>query len=106
MRTLTALLVSLLLATPTRAQVIALEDLPLPGPNTFFHGSSNVVPPATVSTTPFVSRGASFNNRFDTAFGGNWAGWSYSNVVNTTTPGFSNQYAAYNVPSGGGDASA
>jgi hypothetical protein len=86
--------------TAAQAQVIDLEDLSLPGPNTFFNGSANVVPPATVSTTPFVSRGAAFNNRYDTAFGGNWSGWSYSNVVNTTTPGFGNQYASF---AGGGD---
>jgi hypothetical protein len=83
-----------------QAQVIDLEDLSLPGPNTFFNGSANVVPPATVSTTPFISRGASFNNRYDTAFGGNWSGWAYSNVVNTTTAGFGNQYASF---AGGGD---
>src|SRR5262245_53312010 len=87
------------------AQVVDLEDLTLPGPNSFFNGSTNVIPPAMVSTTPFVSRGATFNNRYDTAFGGTWAGWSYSNVVNTTTAGFGNQYAAYNLPVGGGDSS-
>jgi Domain of unknown function (DUF4465) len=93
------------LTSAVHAQVVDLEDLTLPGPNTFFNGSANIIPPATVSTIPFVSRGATFNNRFDTAFGGTWAGWSYSNVVNTTTAGFGNQYAAYNLPSGGGDSS-
>jgi hypothetical protein len=97
----------IMLAVPSaHAQVVDLEDLSLPGSNTFVNGSANIIPPATVSTTPFVSRGATFNNRFDTAFGGNWAGWSYSNVVNTTTAGFGNQYAAYNLAGGGGDASA
>jgi hypothetical protein len=98
-------LVVLFYARTVNAQIVDLEDLTLPGPNTFFNGLANIVPPATVSTTPFVSRGATFNNRFDTAFGGNWAGWSYSNVVNTTTAGFGNQYAAYHLPSGGGDSS-
>ncbi len=41
-----------------------------------------------------------FGNSFvDTAFGGYWNGFSYSNVSNTTTPGFVNEYAAY---AGGG----
>src|SRR5262245_48402677 len=96
-------LIVLFSATPARAQVVDLEDLTLPGPNTFFNGSANIIPPATVSTIPFVSRGATFNNRYDTAFGGNWAGWSYSNVINITTAGFGNQYAAYNLPGGGGE---
>jgi Domain of unknown function (DUF4465) len=36
----------------------------------------------------FVSKGTTFN-------GGFYAGWSYSNDNDTTTPGFTNQYAAY-----------
>jgi hypothetical protein len=87
-------------ASASQAQVIDLEDLSLAGPNTFFNGSANVVPPATVSTTPFVSRSATFNNRYDTSFGGTWSGWAYSNVVDTTTSGFGNQYASF---AGGGD---
>jgi hypothetical protein len=98
-----AIVMLMIIGAPAKAQIIDLEDLTLPGPNTFFNGSANVIPPATVSTTPFISRGATFNNRYDTAFGGNWSGWSYSNVVNTSTPGFGNQYAAYNLPAGGGD---
>jgi len=95
-------LVVLLGATDARAQVATFDDLPLPGLNAFFNGSSNVIPPATISTAPFVSGGATFNNRYDTQFGGFWSGWSYSNVMNATTPGFGNQYASF---SGGGDGS-
>jgi hypothetical protein len=96
------LLIWAALSARATAQVIDFEDLSLPGPNTFFNGSSNVIPPGTISTIPFVSRGAVFNNYYNTDFGGYWAGWSYSNVVNTTTPGFTNQYASY---AGGGDGS-
>jgi hypothetical protein len=38
--------------------------------------------------------GAFFNNTYDSTFGV-WAGWSYSNVNNTTTAGYTNQYASY-----------
>jgi hypothetical protein len=93
-----------LLAFRAPAQVVDFEDQGLP-PNSFANGSANVVPPATVSTTPFVSRGASFNNRYDAAFGGTWAGWSVSSMTDVTTPGFANQYSAYRLPSGGGDGS-
>src|SRR5215213_199185 len=93
-----------LLAFRAPAQVVDFEDLGLP-PNSFANGSANVVPPATVSTAPFVSRGASFNNRYDTAFGGSWSGWSVSSTTDVTTPGFGNQYSAYRLPGGGGDGS-
>ncbi|MFO0808718.1 MAG: DUF4465 domain-containing protein [Gemmataceae bacterium] len=105
MRLCVTLLTCCLLAPAVQAQVIDFEDLGLPA-NSFRNGSANVVPPATVSTTPFVSRGASFNNRYDTAFGGTWAGWSISSKTDTTTAGFGNQYSAYNLPGGGGDSSA
>jgi hypothetical protein len=41
----------------------------------------------------FTTGGASFNNSFDPTFG-DWTGWSYSKVHDTTTAGFTNQYAA------------
>jgi len=42
----------------------------------------------------FTSGGAEFNNAYDPEWG-SWSGWAYSNVNNTTTPGWLNQYAAY-----------
>jgi len=39
------------------------------------------------------SQGASFNNNFIAAFS-SWSGWSWSNVTDTTTAGFGNQYAS------------
>jgi len=72
---------------PTLAQ-------PLPSPNTFQNGAT-LSPPGS-----FTTAGATFNNAYDPTFG-SWSGWSYSNVTNLTTPGFTNQYAAFNVPGGG-----
>src|SRR5262244_2705157 len=66
------------------AVVVDLEDLPLP-PNSFYNGSD--------SAGGFESRGAHFNNGYDTMFG-SWSGFSYSNVNDQTTSGFFNQYAA------------
>jgi amidase/6-aminohexanoate-cyclic-dimer hydrolase len=47
----------LLLASSASAQVVDFEDQGL-GANSFANGSGNLVPPATVSAVPFVSRGA------------------------------------------------
>src|SRR2546423_3178934 len=90
-----SLLLLPLLAAPARAQVIDFEDLTVPAAG-YYNGSDGA--------GGFTSRGARFNNSYSTAFGA-WSGWSYSRVVNVTTPGFSNQYAAYPLPGGGGDAS-
>jgi hypothetical protein len=79
------------------AGVINFEDLALAGANAFQNGAT-IVPPGS-----FTSGGAKFANSYNATFG-SWSGWSYSNVVNTTTPGFMNQYAAF-AP-GGGDQSA
>lgn len=79
--------------------VVDFEDNSLPGPNTAYYGQDNA--------GGFTSRGVVFNNQF-TDFGGGffgWEGFAYSNVVDTTTAGFTNQFAAYHLPGGGGDAS-
>lgn len=101
MRTIATLLLCHLLAGVVFSQttIIDFEDKTLPGPNTFYNGSDNA--------GGFTSRGAFFNNQY-TDFGGGFTGWdgfAYSNVVNTTTAGFGNQYAAYHLPTGGGDGS-
>lgn len=44
--------------------------------------------------------GAGFSNEFNSQYE-NWSGWSWSNVQDTTTPGYSNQYAA--ITGGGAD---
>lgn len=41
----------------------------------------------------FTSGNASFNNVYDTAFGGSWSGWAGSRLKDTLTPGFNNQYS-------------
>lgn len=48
----------------------------------------------------FDSNGARFTNAYNASWG-SWSGFSYSRVRDTVTPGFGNQYAVYDVPSGG-----
>ncbi|MGL6094234.1 MAG: DUF4465 domain-containing protein [Fimbriiglobus sp.] len=67
------------------------EDLPLTGPQTFQNGAT-LLPAGS-----FASNGVTFDNNYSPDFGGFWDEWSYSNVFDTTTAGFGNQYAAYNV---------
>lgn len=64
------------------------ENLTLP-PDTFWNGSTDSL------GTSFSSGNFTFQNYYDTAFGGYWAsGWAYSNVFDTTTAGFTNLYGA------------
>ncbi len=76
------------------ATLVDFEDLSL-APNSFQNGSNGL--------GGFVSRGASFNNSYDPAFG-DWSGWSYTNVNYTNTalypnypndPDYTYQYGAY-----------
>ncbi len=81
--------------------VTDFDDLPL-APNSFFRGpTANATDrpdpfggPLPVKVGTFQSGGASFINRFNTNYG-NFSGFAYSNVSDTTTPGFGNQFAAF-----------
>ena len=57
----------------------------------------------SVFATNFSSGGYNFNNTYDTTWGaasGYWSsGWAYSNMTDSTTSGFTNQYSA--KPGGG-----
>jgi len=91
--------VALFITATARAQTIGFEDVPVPTPPGYSNGSAG-----PGGNTTFVSGGATFNNFYNPTFS-NWAGWSVSRVADAATTGFGNQYAAYNVPSGSGDAS-
>lgn len=81
-----------------QSTLVDFQDLTLP-PDSFYNGSD--------MAGGFTSRGAFFNNSF-VDFGGGfvaWSGWAYSNMTDVITPGFLNQYSAYHLPNGGGDAS-
>ena len=62
-------------------------------PNSYWNGSDG--------SGGFTSRGARFNNSYDSTYG-DWSGWAYSNVNNTTDGTWNNQYAAYAGTGGSG----
>lgn len=84
------------------AGIVDLEEQVLDA-NSFFNGG-----PDTNTDGWFSESGSTgdihFGNSFNSAFGGFWNGFSYSNVVDTTTPGFINQYAAFPGSGSGGSA--
>lgn len=70
------------------AVLVNFSDLSL-APNSYYNGG-----PIT-NTDGWTSNTVYFGNSYDSSFGGFWNGFSYSNVNDPTTPGFTNQYAAY-----------
>jgi hypothetical protein len=107
-----ALLATLILGAPAAALTINFEDLgqnlPVdsdpnnPGLEDYYNGYSAY---SASQPTDSASSGATFNNDF-TDFGGGccWAGWGYSQMSDTTTPGVGNQYSA--MPGSGASGSA
>ena len=103
-----ALLVGLI-PPPASGQTVDFEDLTtftgdsLEGGGQFYNGNDGS---GTTNSDGWTSGGVTFGNSYNgdslPAFDF-WSGWSYSNVVNTTSPGFTNQYASF--PGGGSDGS-
>lgn len=94
-RLMLAVGITLAAALSTQAAVINFDELN-PGSQGFWNGSDN--------SGGFSSGGATFANTF-TDFGGGfsaWSGFAYSNLGDTTTPGFGNQYSSYTGAGVGG----
>jgi len=68
----------------THASVVGFEELSL-AQNSYWNGSSGV--------GSFTSGGVTFPNSYD-SYWGSWNGFAYSNVQDSTTLGWGNQYAA------------
>ena len=85
-RALFLVALALLSLTPnaTHASVVGFEDLTL-NPNTYWNGSSGA--------GSFTSGGVTFPNSYNTDYG-SWEGFAYSNLQDSSTPGWGNQYAA------------
>ena len=84
-----------------RGATVTFEDLSL-APNSYFDGDPGNLPNGQSVSNPIVSGGVAFSNTFSVAPDGTytyWSGFATSNVVNTTDPKFTNQYASY--PGGG-----
>jgi hypothetical protein len=100
MRFVFSLIVFASLIQSARADiVIGFEEFSL-SPNSFYNGNSGV----GTNTNGWSSGGVQFGNSYNASFGGFWNGFSYSNVINTATPGFSNQYASFSPGSPGAGA--
>lgn len=98
-----SILTFIAVAGRTPAVVIDFEGLTVP-PAGFFNGNPGTLSPGQSVSTPWTAGGGAFSNTFGIDnYGGFdyewWEGFSYSNVVDTTDPAFSNQYASY--PGGG-----
>lgn len=88
--TLAAAIVSWLGTAIACAQTtVTFEELPL-GSSGYYNGSDGA--------GGWSSQGVSFRNSYNATWQ-SWGGWSYSNVSDAVTPGFTNQYAAF---TGGG----
>lgn len=87
-------LAAALLALPALGMAAAadFDDLPLSA-NSFYNGAD--------LAGGFTSRGTHFSNEYNSTFS-TWSGFAYSNVNNTTTPGFGNQHAAITGAGRGG----
>ncbi|MBW1799512.1 MAG: DUF4465 domain-containing protein [Deltaproteobacteria bacterium] len=79
------------------AAVANFEDLSL-APYSYWNGSDG--------SGGFISGDAYFLNSFTDWGGGftSWDGWAYSNMTDTTTPGYTNQYSAITGGGAGGSA--
>jgi Domain of unknown function (DUF4465) len=104
-----AFLGALWLGAPALALTIDFEDLGLnlpvdsdgdPDLEDYYNGYSAFT---ASQPTDFASSGAMFNNDFSN-FGGGccWQGWAYSQISDSTTPGFANQYGAIAGSAAGG----
>jgi hypothetical protein len=96
-----AFMAGVLAGRSVRADVVTFEDLSVP-PAGYFNGDPGGLSPGGSVSDPWSSGGVEFSNTFgidaDYVFP-YWFGFAYSDVVNTTDPDFTNQYASY--PGGG-----
>ena len=79
------LAVGLLLPVFVQAQISTFDDLKLDSANTYWNGSD--------TSGGFQSGSAYFYNNYNVLWG-SWTGFAYSNMVDDTTAGYTNQYAA------------
>lgn len=79
-------------ADAPRRQVVTFADLPLASED-YWNGSDQ--------SGGFKSRNVQFKNTYNAAWG-SWAGFAYSRVNDTNTPGYGNQYAVWTPGTGVG----
>lgn len=111
LRTRVALIVLLASAAPAFGQTVVTfenDSFPASQPQLssakLFENGQNLTPQRSQpgafggadNFSTFSSNGAVFNNTYNDP-GDYYSGWAYSRVLDNTTPGFGNQYAAYNT---------
>ncbi|MCQ8130064.1 DUF4465 domain-containing protein [Methylomonas rivi] len=98
-------LLGLTLVNPVRAAVVSdFENLAL-APNSYWAGTTDPsVPLYTPNPGGFNSGLATFSNQM-TDWDGftSWSGWAYSNMTDSVTPGYENQYSVYTGQAQGGN---
>jgi len=92
-----------LVSKPTQADIVvsldALDVWTQTGPKgSYFNGNRD----ETTNDDGWSADGVHFGNRYNSAWGGFWSGFAYSNVNDPTTPGHTNQYAAITGTGWGG----
>ncbi len=86
--TLLIIALGLFLTNTTKAQTTSdFENITLKT-NSYWNGSDY--------SKGFTSGNAKFNNIYDSAFGGSWGSWSVSNMKDSVTAGYMNQYSVCN----------
>ncbi|ATG88541.1 DUF4465 domain-containing protein [Methylomonas koyamae] len=93
---LSTILLDLALASGAQASVSNFDDLNL-APNSYWAGTVDPTVPLYEPTVGSFSSGpATFNNQI-TDWGGltSWTGWAYSNMTDTVTAGYTNQYSTF-----------
>jgi hypothetical protein len=82
-----------LVSSNTSAQTTAdLENVTL-APNSYWNGAT--ANPTVSTSGNFTSGNVIFPNTYNGAYGGYWeSGWSYSNMKDSTTSGYTNEYSA------------
>ncbi len=76
-----------LLSASPNTSTVTFEDLGASLPvESYWNGSD--------SSGGFTSGDVDFNNNYNAAWS-SWDGWAYSNMTDTTSPGYTNQYSAY-----------
>lgn len=98
-------LLGLTLVNPVRAAVVSdFENLAL-APNSYWAGATDPsVPLYAPNPGGFNSGLATFSNQM-TDWDGftSWSGWAYSNMTDSVTPGYENQYSVYTGQAQGGN---
>lgn len=95
------LFIAILAVTPslTFSQVLNADfETPLPGADTAWFGQDQVID----GDTTFIVGGLEFENNYNAQWG-SFSGWAYSNSIDVTTFGFSNQFSA--IPESGAQGS-